>query len=133
MRHNRRSHPILKTERDMRRATKRCPTPGCTNEAGPKGYCIERCASRYERARARTTPTKRARTTKVRKHRATTILDHLEANGGRAICPGWGVEPHEVAPEDLTADDPVAIANGGDPMQPLVPMCRSCNGRKGAR
>lgn len=117
----------------MRRATKRCPTPGCTNEAGPKGYCTEVHAARHERARARTTPTKRARTTEVRKHRATTILDYLEANNGVAICPGWGVPPHEVAPEDLTADDPVAIARGGDPMQPVVPMCRSCNGRKGAR
>jgi hypothetical protein len=117
----------------MRRATKRCPTPGCTNEQGPKGYCIERCASRKQRARARSSPTNAARTTEVRKHRATAILDYLEANGGRATCPGWGVPPHDCAPEDLTADDPVPIAKGGDPLQPVVPMCRGCNGRKGAR
>lgn len=117
----------------MRRATTRCPTPGCTNEAGPKGYCVETHAARYERARARTTPTKRARTTEVRKHRTSTILDWLEANGGRAICPGWDRPGHEVAPEDLTADDPTPIARGGDPMQPLKILCRSCNGRKGAR
>lgn len=117
----------------MKRATKRCPTPGCTNTAGPKGYCVERCASRKQRARARISPTNSVRTTEVRRHRATTILDYLESNGGVALCPGWDRPPHEVAPEDLTADDPTPIARGGDPMQPLAPMCRSCNGRKGAR
>jgi len=115
----------------MRRAIKRCSIPGCNQTAGPSGYCPTDQA-KQQRARHRTTPTKRARTTKVRKHRATAILDYLEANGGRAVCPGWGVPPHEVAPEDLTADDPVPIARGGDPMQPVTPMCRSCNGRKGA-
>jgi hypothetical protein len=117
----------------MRRATKRCPTPGCINKAGPKGYCTERCAGRQQRARARTSPTNSARTPEVRRHRATAILDYLEANGGKATCPGWGVPPHDCAPEDLTADDPVPIARGGDPLQPVVPMCRACNGRKGAR
>jgi hypothetical protein len=116
----------------MRRASKRCSTPGCNYAATRNGYCEERCSLRYERARRRTTPTKRARTTEVRKHRATAILDYLEANGGRAHCPGWGAPPHDCAPEDLTADDPVAIARGGDPLQPVVPMCRACNGRKGA-
>ena len=115
----------------MRRATKRCPTPGCTNQAGRKGYCVERCASRKQRARARTSPTNSVRTTEVRKHRASAILDHLEANG--AHCPGWGVPPHEVAPEDLTADDVVPIAKGGDPLQPMRILCRSCNSRRGSR
>lgn len=116
----------------MRRATKRCPTPGCTNQAGPKGYCVEQCTAKRQRARARTSPTNSVRTTEVRKHRATSILDYLEANNGRAICPGWGVEPHEVAPEDLTADDVVPIARGGDPMQEMRILCRSCNSRRGA-
>lgn len=116
----------------MKRATKRCSIPGCNQVAGPSGYCPTD-ATKQERARRRTTPTKRARTAEVRKHRATTILDYLEANNGVAICPGWGIPQHEVAPEDLTADDPTPIARGGDPMQSLVPMCRRCNGRKGAR
>lgn len=116
----------------MKRASKRCSTPGCYETAGPSGYCPVD-AAKQARARQHTTPTKAARTTEVRKHRATAILDYLEANNGVALCPGWGVPPHEVAPEDLTADDPTPIARGGDPMQPLTPMCRSCNGRKGAR
>src|SRR5688572_1981601 len=114
----------------MRRATKRCPTPGCTNEVGPKGYCAERCASRYERARARTTPTKAARTTEVRKHRATAVLDHIEQHGD--YCLGDADHPaHHCT--DLVADDPVPIARGGDPLQPLHVMCRSANSKKGAR
>ena len=42
-------------------------------------------------------------------------------------CPGWGVPPH--ASSDLTADHVTARLVGGR----LVVLCRSCNGRKGAR
>jgi len=117
----------------VRRATKRCATPGCNHVATPSGYCAERCTARHEAARRRTVPTKRARTTEVRKHRAAAIRAHVEQHDGMGWCPGWGREAHEVFPGELTADDPVPIARGGDPMQPVVPMCRSCNGRKGAR
>lgn len=115
------------------RATKRCSTPGCTNIATPSGYCAEIHRGRHEAARRRTVPTKRARTPEVRRHRAAAVRAHVEAHDGMGRCPGWGREPHDVFPSELTADDPVPIARGGDPMQRLVPMCRSCNGRKGAR
>jgi 5-methylcytosine-specific restriction enzyme A len=36
------------------------------------------------------------------------------------ICPGWGHDPHPIAPTQWTCD------------HDLGPMCRSCNGRKGA-
>lgn len=115
------------------RATKRCSTPGCTNKATTSGYCAERCNARHETARRRTVPTKRARTTEVRKHRKAAITAHIEQHDGMGWCPGYGREPHEVFPGELTADDPVPIARGGDPMQQLIVYCRSCNSRKGAR
>lgn len=115
------------------RASKRCSTPGCVNTAGPSGYCVERCNARHEAARRRTVPTKRARTHEVRRHRAAAIKAHVEAHDGMGWCPGYGREAHEVFPGELTADDPVPIARGGDPMQPLRVCCRSCNSRRGAR
>lgn len=117
----------------MRRATKRCSTPGCIHTATTTGYCAERCNARHEAARRRTVPTKRARTTEVRKHRAAAVKDHVQQHDGMGHCPGYGVPPHMVFPGEMTADDPIAIARGGDPLQPITPMCRSCNGRKGAR
>jgi hypothetical protein len=116
-----------------RRATKRCSTPGCTNQSTPSGYCAERCNTRHEAARRRMSPTNRARTTGVRKHRKAAIQAHVDEHDGMGWCPGYGRDPHEVFPGELTADDPVPIARGGDPMQPVAPLCRSCNGRKGAR
>lgn len=115
------------------RATKRCSTPGCINEATRSGYCAEVHEARREADRRKTVPTKRARTTEVRKHRKAAIQAHVEEHDGMGWCPGYGREPHEVFPSELTADDPVPIARGGDPMQPVTPLCRSCNGRKGAR
>lgn len=118
----------------MRRASKRCCIPGCTNTAGPTSYCVEVHAKRHEAAQRRTTPTKRARTTAVRTHRANAVRAHLdEHDDGMGHCPGYGRPPHVVFPSEMTADDPVPISRGGDPMQPLQPLCRSCNGRKGAR
>lgn len=118
----------------MRRASKRCSTPGCTNTATTTGYCAERCETRRQQALRRTTPTKRARTTAVRKHRTAAVQAHLEQqDDGMGHCPGYGRPPHTVFPAEMTADDPVPIARDGDPMQPVVPMCRSCNGRKGAK
>jgi hypothetical protein len=115
------------------RATKRCSTPGCNNRATTGGYCAERCESRRQVGLRRTTPTKRTRTTEVRKHRKAAIQAHVEEHDGMGWCPGYQREPHEVFPSELTADDPVPIARGGDPKQPVVPMCRRCNSRKGAR
>lgn len=117
----------------MRRASKRCCVPGCTNKAGPNSYCDPH-AKRREQQLHRTTPTKRARTTEVRKHRAQSVRAHLdEHDDGMGHCPGYGRPPHVVFPSEMTADDPVPVSQGGDPMQPLVPMCRSCNSRKAAR
>jgi 5-methylcytosine-specific restriction enzyme A len=115
------------------RASKRCPIPGCTNAATTSGYCAEVHEARREAAHRRTVPTKRTRTTEVRKHRAAAVKAHVEEHDGMGHCPGWGREPHWVFPSELTADDPVPIARGGDPMQKLIAMCRSCNGRKAAR
>lgn len=115
------------------RATKRCSTPGCNNKATTSGYCAEECNAKRESARKRFSPTNRVRTPEVRRHRAQAVKAHVEANDGMGWCPGYGREAHEVFPSELTADDPVPIARGGDPMQQVVPMCRSCNGRKGAR
>lgn len=115
------------------RAGKRCSTPGCNNQSTPSGYCVERCNARHERDRKRFSPTNRARTAPVRKHRKAAIRAHVEEHDGMGWCPGYGREPHEVFPGELTADDPVPIARGGDPMQPLVVYCRPCNSRKGAR
>ena len=37
------------------------------------------------------------------------------------------------SPRGFTADHPVALANGGTLLgQRLIPLCRSCNARKGA-
>ncbi|MDF2969376.1 MAG: hypothetical protein K0Q93_3154 [Nocardioidaceae bacterium] len=115
------------------RATKRCSTPGCTNVATRSGYCAERCQSRHDSARRRFSPTNRVRTAEVRKHRAAAIKAHVDEHDGMGRCPGYDREPHEVFPSELTADDPVPIARGGDPMQPVRAMCRSCNSRRGAR
>jgi 5-methylcytosine-specific restriction enzyme A len=115
------------------RATKRCPTPGCNNTPGPGGYCGERCQPRQDSARRRFSPTNRVRTPQVRRHRKAAIQAHVEERDGMGWCPGYGRDPHEVFPSELTADDPVPIARGGDPMQPLRTMCRSCNSRRGAR
>jgi hypothetical protein len=48
------------------------------------------------------------------------------------VCLGDDNHPRHDT-RDLTADDPLPIALGGDPMQELVVMCRSANSSKGAR
>lgn len=59
------------------------------------------------------------------------VAAHLAENG--PVCPGWGVPPHPVDPDDLTVDHPVALANGGGHDQPVGVLCRRCNAAKGAR
>lgn len=110
------------------RATKRCAIPGCTNPAGKTGHC-DRHAASHEAARRRLIPTKAARTPAVRRHRAAAVAEHRATYGNR--CPGFEVPAHPAT--DLTADDPVPIARGGDPMQALEVLCRACNGRKADR
>lgn len=58
------------------------------------------------------------------------VRDHIRRHG--PICPG---DAHHRAhfSDDLTADHPLAIVNGGAVDQPLRVMCRSANSRKGAR
>lgn len=47
-------------------------------------------------------------------------------------CPGYGVPAHPS--RDLTAGHPIALANGGAPIQAgLIVECRSCGSRRGAR
>jgi hypothetical protein len=93
-----------------------------------------RCARHRRQANMgqhRTTPTKVARQDpKVRAHRAAAVAAHVQAHGWR--CLGDTTHPAHNT-RDLVADDPIAIARGGDPMQPLVVVCRSANSRKGAR
>lgn len=48
------------------------------------------------------------------------------------ICPGDDSHPRHPS-DDLTADHPVAIINGGRVDGPLRVTCRSANSRKGAR
>lgn len=105
-----------------------CAEPGCPDWSERNGRCLAHARS-VSRQQARTVPTKVARTYAVQKRRAEAVRRHRAVHG--AWCPGWGVPAHEAT--DLTADDPVAIANGGDPMQPLQILCRSCNSRKGNR
>lgn len=109
-----------------------CAKPGCPEFATKQGKCdIHRRET--NRHQHRTVPTKVARTHQVRQYRARAVKAHLVKHEGRGYCPGFGRPPHEVYPKDLTADDPVPIAHGGDPMQELIVMCRSCNSRKAAR
>lgn len=110
------------------RARKRCSFPGCT-QAGKPSRCDQH-HSQYQAGMYRTTPTKVARTPAVRQHRAAAVGTHVALHGW--VC--LGDEDHERhETHDLVADDPIPIARGGDPMQPLVVMCRSANSRKGAR
>jgi 5-methylcytosine-specific restriction protein A len=113
----------------MQRAGKRCGTPGCNNSATASGYCAERCNARQERGRRRTTPTKVARTHQVAQYRRATVAAWRAQHGD--WCPGYQRDGH--AASDLCADDPIPIARGGDPMQPLQILCNACNASKGAR
>lgn len=66
-----------------------------------------------------------------RRVRTARLARHRRAHGD--WCPGWGREPHPAA--DLTVDHIVPIAEGGAMYDAgnLAVLCRSCNGRKGAR
>lgn len=112
-----------------RRAGKRCTFPGCTDRGAPT-----RCGrheQQHNRGLHATTPTKVARQQSgVQAHRTAAVAAHVRRHGW--LCLG---DKHHDRHEcrDLVADDPIPIALGGDPMQPLKVMCRSANSRKGAR
>lgn len=61
--------------------------------------------------------------------RAAAVAEWIATRG--YWCPGWGVPEHQAT--DLTADHITAVAAGGAEDGPLTVLCRSCNGRKGAR
>lgn len=110
------------------RASRRCAFPGCT-QPGTPSRCTQHQAQQ-DAQQWRTTPTKAARTYPVRQHRAAAVKAHVAKHGW--VCLGDQHHPPH-ATHDLVADDPIPIARHGDPMQPLVVMCRSANSRKGAR
>lgn len=112
------------------RASRRCAFPGCPNKAGLLGRCPTH-TSQDNRGRHRTTPTKVARRQPgVAAHRRRAVEQHVARHGWR--CLGDTTHPaHDC--RDLVADDPIPIARGGDPFQPLHVICRSANSSKGAR
>jgi 5-methylcytosine-specific restriction protein A len=105
-----------------------CSTPGCPDYATRDGRCDSH-RRQTEQHRRHTVPTKAARTAAIRRRRARVVAAWRAEHGDH--CPGYGRPPH--ASSDLTADDPMPIAEGGDPWQELAVLCRACNGRKGAR
>ena len=76
------------------------------------------CARRYDRAR-RPRPTERYGPGYQRRHR--------EAVEAEPWCHWPGCRYAITASNPLTADHPIRVADGGDPDQPLVPMCRRHN------
>lgn len=109
-----------------------CSKPGCPDfveKQSDRGCCPEHALD-TERHQRRTVPTKRARTWTVQQHRAQAVRAHVNKHGWVCLGDNNHASHHT---RDLVADDPVPIARGGDPMQPLVVMCRSANSTKGAR
>lgn len=100
------------------------PCQGCRRSTRRGRYCAE-CAPIYERSRHNRAYDDRAE----RRRRANAVAAHVARAGW--WCPGYGRPRHPS--RDLTADHPVALAKGGANDQELEVLCRSCNGRKGAR
>jgi 5-methylcytosine-specific restriction enzyme A len=72
-------------------------------------------------------PNLRTATTSQRGYGAAHQRRSRQARAAHPWCEECG------ATEDLTADHLTAIANGGDPLGPLLVLCRSCNSRRGAK
>jgi 5-methylcytosine-specific restriction protein A len=87
------------------------------------------CAAILERRRTRSKRARRPYLNVERERRAAAVAEWVAEHGW--WCPGWTVPPHES--EDLTADHVEAVAAGGAEDGPLGVLCRTCNGRKGAR
>lgn len=99
--------------------------PGCFRPHSGHGRCPD-CAPAAERRRHN----RAYDTGAYRSARNAAVAAWVRAHGWR--CPGDGEHPaHET--RDLTADHPVALANGGPLIQEFAIMCRSANSRKGAR
>lgn len=95
------------------KASHRCAWPGCvtltTGRRCPPHQQAWQHQHNLERTQYRGTWPKES---------AARIAAHRALNGD--VCPGYGRAPHPIDPADWTCD------------HDLGPLCRSCNGRKGA-
>ena len=83
--------------------------------------------------RSRWTPDHPVRRTSAwRRLAKRTVEDWVARHGWN--CPGWHRPLHPVRPGELTADHPVPLVLGGEPL-PARPgvLCSGCNARKGLR
>lgn len=96
---------------------------------GPGNRCDEH-ARELELRRTRGKREQRPYTAPERQRRAEAVAAWRATHGD--WCPGWGGRPAHPS-VDLTADHVTAVAAGGREDGPLVVLCRSCNGSKGAR
>ncbi|GLY55203.1 HNH endonuclease [Lentzea sp. NBRC 102530] len=87
------------------------------------------CAAVVDRGRTQGKRERRPYTHAERQRRAAAVDAHVAEHG--PWCPGWSVPAHES--DDLTADHVDPVAAGGAEDGPLGVLCRTCNGRKGAR
>ncbi|MGO1049794.1 hypothetical protein [Crossiella sp. CA198] len=87
------------------------------------------CAAEVELVRTQGKRTRRPYTAAERTRRARAVAAHRAQHGD--ICPGWEVPAHRAS--DLTADHHTPVGAGGQEGGALGVLCRSCNGRKGAR
>lgn len=106
--------------------TRPCLTCG-TLTGNRSGRCDQ-----HERATARARHNTAYDSREWRERRDATLAAYRAQHGN--ACPGWG-EPAHLAgiSNPLTADHPVALADGGTHDQALTVLCRRCNSRKGAR
>ena len=91
----------------------------------------DRCGRSGFANRFRRTPDHPVRRTSAwRRLAKRTVEAHVAVHGWH--CPGWHRDPHPVRPGELTADHPVPLVLGGEPL-PARPgvLCPSCNARKG--
>ena len=57
------------------------------------------------------------------------LFDHLQTHG--PVCPGYRRPEHDVQPDELTVDDIIPIAVGGnDSPENKQVLCRACNTAK---
>lgn len=87
------------------------------------------CAALFERRNTRAKRQRRPYLNVEKNRRAAAVAAWVAEHGW--WCPGYGRTAHES--HDLTADHVEAVAAGGDEGGALGVLCRSCNGRKGAR
>ena len=93
----------------------RRPCLTCPALAEPGKPRCKRCESGYQRHRNATRPQYRGTWPAQSRQQ---IADYRAQHGD--TCPGWGRDPHPIDPTQWTTDHDEG------------PMCRSCNGTKGA-